>query len=101
MSSLYTILRIADLTMYVLVFSGMWRHRAAFIESPTEVRLERVGLGALAFASAYATGETLFTGVPGGPRLFMLTVALLYLTTALHFDLLLRIRCWWKARHDG
>ncbi len=98
MKDVYTVLRVADLVMYVLVFTGMWRHRQQFWASTTEVRMERIGLGALAFASAYATSETLMTGLPGGPRLFMLTIALLYLTIALHFDLLRRIHKRREAR---
>lgn len=98
MSDIYTTLRVIDVVLYALIVWGFWRRRNRFAEGDTQDRSEKVGLGLLIITGAYASIESLLTGVPGGPRVFVVTVPLVFLAVAEHMDVARRVRDWWQGR---
>lgn len=94
--NLYDTLRVIDLVLYALILLGMITNRADFLAANRQIRMMLVGLGGLVVAGAYSAVEILLAGLPGGPRLFIVTVPLVFLAIGMHIDFL--AAAWLRVR---
>ncbi len=101
MDGAYTIVRYCEVVLYGLVLFGFWRHRETFFIANRQLRMLLVGIGLLVITGAYSSVEILAMGAPGGPRVIVLAVPLLFLTVSLHLDVPRSLHRRMKDRRRG
>jgi prepilin signal peptidase PulO-like enzyme (type II secretory pathway) len=91
LSDVYTVVRLADIVLYLLIIAGFWRHRETFLTANRRLRMLLVGLGLLVLTGLYSVLEVIALDVPGGPRTLITPVPLIFLAISLHLDFVLHL----------